>query len=73
MDRLKLKGRIIEKYGSVRAFAEQNGTTPQTVGNVLRGAITPKGIVLAGWLAVLDIPKTDAYIFFGEGLENQTE
>lgn len=72
MERLKLKGRIIEKYGTISAFAERFGTTPQTVGNVLRGSITPKGLTLSGWLAALDIPEEDAYIFFAEGLDFQT-
>ena len=73
MKRLKLKGRIVEKFGSVSAFAERYGTTQQTVNNVLRGDITPKGLTRCGWLAALDIPEDEAYIFFTEGLENQTE
>ena len=73
MERLKLKGRIVEKFGTVSAFAEKYGTTPQTVNNVLRGDITPKGLTRNGWLAALDIPEDEAYIFFTEGLENQTE
>ena len=36
MKRQKLKGRIVEKYGTITAFAEKFGTTPQTVGNVIR-------------------------------------
>jgi len=70
MERLKLKGRIIEKYGSVRRFADHYGTTPQTVNKVIRGDFTPTGISLAGWLSVLDIPKDQAIFFFGESLEN---
>lgn len=73
MERLKLKGRIVEKYGAVKAFADKYGTTPQTVNNVLRGDQTPKGLTLAGWLAALEIPEDEAYIFFTESLENQTE
>ncbi len=73
MERLKLRGRIVEKYKTVGAFASEYGITPQTVGNVVSGRSTPKGMALAGWLAALDIPKDQAYIFFAEGLENQTE
>ncbi len=72
LKRQKLKGRIVEKYGTVTAFAEKFGTTPQTVGNVLRGDTTPKGLALSGWLAALDIPENEAYIFFTESLENKT-
>lgn len=73
MARLKLKGRIIEKYGAVQAFAKKYGTTRQTVNNVIRGECTPKGFALLGWLAALDIPENEAYIFFTESLENQTK
>lgn len=72
MERLKLRGRIVEKYGTITAFAEKFGTTPQTIGNVLRGSITPRGLTLSGWLAALDIPEDEAYIFFADSLENQT-
>lgn len=72
MERLKLRGRIVEKYGTITAFAEKFGTTPQTIGNVLRGSITPKGLTLSGWLAALDIPEDEAYIFFADSLETQT-
>lgn len=73
MARLKLKGRIIENFGSVNTFAKQYGTTRQTVNNVIRGEYTPKGLALLGWLTALKIPENEAYIFFTEGLENQTE
>lgn len=72
MERQKLKARIIEKYGSIGAFVEKYGTTYQTVGNVVRGTVTPSGFSLAGWLAALDIPEDEAYIFFPKSLENQT-
>lgn len=72
MRRQKLKGRIVEKYGTITAFAEKFGITPQTVGNVLRGDVTPKGLALSGWLAALDIPENEAYIFFTNSLENQS-
>lgn len=72
MERLKLRGRIIEKYGTLSAFAKKHGTTIQTVGNVLRGVVTPKGFTLLGWCKALDIPEEETYIFFTESLENQT-
>ena len=72
MERIKLRRRILEKYGSLVAFAKNTGTTVQTVGNVLRGANTPKGLTFLGWCAALDIPEDQAYIVFAEGLENQT-
>lgn len=33
----KLKGRIVEKYGSQRAFARHIGITEQTVTNKIKG------------------------------------
>ena len=72
MKRLKLRGRIIEKYGTIGAFAKKYGVTQQSVSNVLRGTITPRGFTLAGWMAALEIPEDEAYIFFTESLENQT-
>ncbi len=70
--RNKLRGRIIEQYGTIGAFATKYGTNYQTIANVLSGRITPKGLTLAGWLAVLDIPEDEAKNFFPESWENPT-
>ena len=66
MERLKLRGRIIEEYGTIGAFVDRYGTTYQTVANVLSGKITPKGLTLIGWLTALKIPIEEAHIFFAE-------
>ena len=72
MKRLKLRARIIERYGTLGAFAAKNGTNYQTISNVLTGKTTPKGLSLAGWLAVLEIPEDEVHIFFPECWENPT-
>jgi transcriptional regulator with XRE-family HTH domain len=64
MERLKLKARIVEKYGSTSAFAKKYGMTTQSVRNVLRGSITPKGMALEGWLSALDISESETAVFF---------
>lgn len=73
MERLKLKARIIERYGTLGNFAQKCGTNYQTVANTVSGRITPKGFALVGWLAALEIPENEAYIFFPGSLENQTK
>lgn len=74
MERLKLRGRIVEKYGTLGAFAEACGVTATTVTNVLAGRNTPTGMARLGWLYALDIPKNEGDIFFyPESLEIQTK
>lgn len=64
MERLKLRGRIVEKYQTNRAFAEKIGITPMTVTNVLQGKTTPTSRMLAVWCAALDIKPEESGIFF---------
>ena len=73
MERLKLKARIIERYGTLGNFAEKCGTNYQTVWNTVSGNITPKGMTLVGWRSALEIPENETYIFFGESVENCTK
>lgn len=68
--RKELKGKIVEKYGNQSAFARAINLTPQTVSNVVAGKTTPQGAALIGWCAVLDIPYSEAGIFFGKQVEN---
>lgn len=64
MKRNKLKGRIIERYGAVRTFAERIGVTPQTVSNVISGRSTPKGAAMFCWEVALDLTPDEKRIFF---------
>ena len=64
MKRLKLRARIVEKFGTNRQFAEAVGITPTTVTNVLRGKSTPTSRMLAIWCAALDIAPEESGIFF---------
>ena len=64
--RLKLRGRIVEKYGTIAKFAELYGITAQYVSQVLNGKATQKNMSLIGWCTVLDIPENEVPIFFGD-------
>lgn len=64
MERRKLRGRIVEKYGTIWQFCREIGITPTTVTNVLSGKTTPNPLAIIGWCHVLDIPEEEAYIFF---------
>lgn len=66
MKRNKLKGKIIEKYGSSKSFAEKIGVTPQTVANVISGRTTPRGASMMCWTLMLDINDDEISVFFGK-------
>lgn len=64
MERLKLRARIIEKYGTLGRFCQKTGISPHTVTNVLSGRSTPNALARLGWCHILDIADEDADIFF---------
>lgn len=64
MERLKLRGRIVEKYGTIGHFCQVTGITPQTVTNILSGRSQPNTMAMIGWCHVLDIPEAEKELFF---------
>ena len=64
MERAKLRGRIIEKYGTIGAFCREIGIHPNTATNVLEGRTTPTSKKLPKWCAALDIAQEETGIFF---------
>ena len=64
MERQKLRARIIEKYGTLGRFCMETGITATTVTNTLKGRHTPNPIAIIGWCHLLDIPESEADIFF---------
>lgn len=60
----KLRGRIIEKYGTLTVFAEKLGASKQIVSRKMNGHVSfsQKDIVL--WCDLLDIPAEEAGAFF---------
>lgn len=71
MDRLKLRGRIIEKYGTIGAFCQEIGVSPNTATNVLGGKTTPTSKKMPKWCAALNIaPDEIGDFFYRETWEN---
>lgn len=64
MERLKLRGRIVEKFGTIGAFCQTLGINPGTARNVLSGRTTPTRTKLLKWCEVLEIEPDDVGIFF---------
>lgn len=63
-DYSKLRGRMVEKFGSVQGFADKIGIAVQTIISKLNGkkTITKKDIVL--WCEVLGIVIDDIGLYF---------
>lgn len=63
----KLKGRIIEKYGSVSRFANVMGVSRQTISYKLGGQRNFNRASILKWCKMLDIDENDpaqvAYFF----------
>ena len=60
----KLRGRIIEIYGSLGAFAEALGVSRQTVSNLITGKRQFTANTIESWIEKLDIPATEIGIYF---------
>lgn len=62
----KLRGRIIEKFGSVNAFAEAYGVSRQTMSLKLNGkvAISTTDIIKMSDPDFLDIPESEFPVYF---------
>lgn len=66
MERMKLRGRIAERYGTNKAFAEKIGVTKMTVTNVLKKRSTPTQKQMLKWCEALGIDPSEIGIFFYE-------
>lgn len=64
MQRLKLRGRIIERFGTIGAFTSNLGISATTASNVLSGKTTPTSKQLPKWCEALDIDPAETGIFF---------
>ena len=60
----KLRGRIIEKYGSQDKFAEAIGTTSVTVSKKMTGKVQFSQDDIILWCEALDIPLMEAGPYF---------
>lgn len=63
-NRNKLKGRIIEKYGTQERFAEIMKTTPQTVTKKINGKSMFNQNDIFEWSAALEIEKAQIGEYF---------
>ena len=60
----KLKGRIVEKYGSQSRFAEALGITENTVSRKMQGKVEFSKDDMINWAELLDIPQGDIPDYF---------
>lgn len=60
----KLRGRIVEKYGSIKAFQEHLENSPVTVSKKLNGKLGFSQTDIIKWGELLDIKKEEYGIFF---------
>jgi hypothetical protein len=60
----KLRGRIVEKFGTIGKFAEKTSRGKQFVSNVLhcKAMLTQKD--MDEWIKLLEIPEADIALFF---------
>lgn len=65
-DYSELRGRIIAKFGSIKAFAKAYGISNVTMSNKLNGkiAISMDDIVKMSAPELLDIPPIEYHIYF---------
>lgn len=60
----KLRGRIVEKYGSATKFSDEVGLTKQTISLKLAGRIGFSQHDIAKWCDLLDISADEIPLFF---------
>lgn len=63
-DYKKLRGRIIEKYGSNKEFAEAINKKPCAISHLLNGTLRFTQEVIDEWCKALDIVQDDIGIYF---------
>lgn len=63
-DTSKLRGRIVEKYGTCAVFAKAIGTTFQQVSKVLNGRTFLRQDDIYKWANALDIDAIDIPAYF---------
>lgn len=61
----KLRGRIVEKFGSQNAFAAASGNSISFISQYLNGHTVLDQKVMVRWIELLEIPDTeiDQYFF----------
>lgn len=60
----KLRGRIIEKYGTIGKFAESVGCSTNTISNYLTGSTNLSQDKILQWCDLLDIKEKEIPAYF---------
>ncbi len=63
-DYSKLRGRIVEKYGSQRQFADKVGVSEQTITSKMNGRVAISQEDVVTWSELLDIEAVDIGAYF---------
>ena len=63
-DYSKLRGRIVEKYGNIRAFSEALGISPAATYDYLNNHTPFNQRSIEKWCMLLEIPLKDAFPYF---------
>lgn len=60
----KLRGRIIEKFGSVDSFSKHATLTRQSISDSLNGKRTLNQNDIVEWMGLLDIKESELFDYF---------
>ena len=60
----KLRGRIVEKFGTIRNYAKALGVHPLTVSRKLKGEVAFTNDDMLIWGELLEIEREDFGLFF---------
>ena len=64
IDTSKLRGRIVEKYGTIEKFSDAIGKTRQAVSNYLNGKVNLSQETIIQWSEMLEISESDIPAYF---------
>lgn len=63
-DTSKLRGRIIEKFGTLSRFAEESNKSMSFISQYMNGKKTLDQATMDKWIDLLDIPAVDIEQYF---------
>lgn len=72
MTNYRLKGKIIEKYGTIGRFCSSCNISKSLAMRTLRRERTVSEIEKCGWALLLDIPRSEIRFFF-DNIDEKTQ
>lgn len=72
-DTSKLRGRIVEKYGSQSAFADASGNSVTFISQYMNGKTQLTQATMDKWIELLDIADNDIRAYFFTLRVHETE